>query len=417
MNKRIPARFFAALGLVAFLEAAPMAGQSPAAGAATASEAFRFAFSYTKGDKFRVLSEVSEEILVNHVLAKRAEILNRIAFEVADAAADSTSGLLRGTFVTSERDKGEDTFLVSGEYDSEFTRDRLGNYRIGPQYYMPVVRNVPVFPDRELRPGDTWTAPGEERHDLRQGFGIPDPYAIPFVARYRYEGSKELDGRPVKIVTANYTIFHEPAPPRAYKDVYPVQISGFSDERIYWDPECAQPVGYEERLKIVFDWSDGANIEYRGTAKSRFTAAELMDRAGLQAEVTKAVGDMAGVTVKSVPEGVSITLEDVQFSADSATLAPAELGKVARIAEILRQYPKRDIIVAGHTALAGTAEGRRKLSEERASAVAERLVALGARDPKSVQVVGYGAERPVADNVTEAGKARNRRVEIIIREN
>jgi outer membrane protein OmpA-like peptidoglycan-associated protein len=390
---------------------------APSTAAAAADEGYRFAYAYRKGDKFHVLSKVAEDVLVNHRLVKKAEILNRIAFEVAEAAEDGTSGLLRGSFVTSERAQGEESWLVTGEYDSEFTRDRLGQYQIGPQYYMPVVRNVPVFPDRPLKPGDTWTAPGEERHDLRQGFGIPDPYAIPFVARYRYEGPATREGRPVRLVSAAYTIFYEPPPPPAYNDVYPIQISGFSDEKIWWDPEYTQPAGYEERFKIVFDWSDGTNIEYRGTASSDFTAVELMDRAKLQAEVEKAVGELQGVSVKTVPEGISITLEDVQFSADSSALAPAELDKIARIAQILERYPDRDILVAGHTALAGSAEGRQKLSEERARTVAEKLVQLGARTAERIQVAGYGAERPVADNASESGMARNRRVEIIIREN
>jgi outer membrane protein OmpA-like peptidoglycan-associated protein len=390
---------------------------APAVQPAPVTEPFRFAFSYMKGDKFHVLSTVDEEVLLDHRKIGSAEILNRITFEVADTAKDGSSGLLRGTFVTSERAKGATNYLVTGSYDSEFTRDRLGNYTIGPQYYMPVVRNVPVFPDRELSPGDTWTAPGEERHDLRQGFGIPDPYPIPFVARYRYEGPGELDGRPVKVVTASYTIFYEPPPPRAYNEVYPVQISGFSDERIFWDPGYGQPAGYEERFKIVFDWSDGRTIEYRGTAKSRFTQADLMDRGNLEAEAKKAMGDLAGVSVKAVPEGVAITLEDIQFSADSAALSPAQLERITRIAGFLKAQGGRDIIVAGHTALAGTAEGRKALSEARARAVADRLVGLGARDPTQVQVEGWGAERPVADNASETGKARNRRVEIIIREN
>ena len=76
--------------------------------------------------------------------------------------------------------------MISESYDSEFTRDRLGRYTIDPKYYMPVVRDVPTFPDKELSPGDAWTAPGEERHDFRRVFGIPDPYEIPIDVRYRY---------------------------------------------------------------------------------------------------------------------------------------------------------------------------------------------------------------------------------------
>lgn len=410
--RRVPAAFLAAL-----LSGVAVLGGAAQDGGPAAPAPFTFAYAYHKGDRFRVLSEVSEDVLVNHVLAKRAEIMNRIAFEVADAAPDGSSGLLQGSFVTSERAKGETSYVVTGQYDSSFRRDRLGVYTIADSYFMPVVRDVPTFPDRPLSPGDSWTAPGEERHDLRRGFGIPDPYVIPFDATYRYLGPETKDGRPTRKLSAKYTIFYEPPVPRAYDEVYPTEISGFSDQTIWWDPGYDQPSSYEERFKIVFDLSDGTSIEYRGTAKAGFVEAELMDRGALQAELEKAVGGLQGVTVKPVPEGVAISLEDVQFSADSSALAPAELDKLAAIAAILKAHPERDIIVAGHTALAGTEEGRLALSIARARAVADRLVALGARDPLHVQVEGYGAERPVADNSTPEGMARNRRVEIIIREN
>jgi len=388
-----------------------------AAQGAAAAAPFVFAYSYHKGDKFRVLSEVSEDIYVNHVLAKSTEIMNRIAFETVDASADGKTGTFAGTFVTSERQKGDTNYVVTGTYDTKYSQDRLGVDTIDPGLFMPVVRDVPTFPDRPLSPGDTWTAPGEERHDLRQGFGIPDPYVIPFVADYRYEGPETKDGRPTQRLSADYTIFYEPPVPREYAEVYPVQISGFSNQEIWWDSAYSQPSSYEERFKIVFDLSDGTTIEYRGTAKAGFVEATLMDRTALQAEVEKAVGGLEGVTVQSVPEGVAISLEDVQFSADSAALAPAELDKIAKIAEVLKAHPERDIIVAGYTALAGTPEGRLALSTARARAVADRLVALGARDPLHIQVEGYGSDSPVADNSTPEGMARNRRVEIIIREN
>jgi outer membrane protein OmpA-like peptidoglycan-associated protein len=88
-----------------------------------------------------------------------------------------------------------------------------------------------------------------------------------------------------------------------------------------------------------------------------------------------------------------------------------------KIGEILKKYADRDILVGGHTALAGTPEGRLALSRERAGRVADYLIGQGVRAPDRVVVRGYGAERPLADNSTEAGMRRNRRVEITILEN
>lgn len=389
----------------------------PGFGQAATAGPEKFAFSYRKGDKFRFLSEVHEEVYVNHRLYDRTEISNRIAFEVADAAADRSWGYLKGSFVTAEMPEGAAAALITESYDSEFRRDARGLYTIGDQYYMPVVRNLPVFPDRALSPGDTWTAPGEERHDLRRVFGIPDPYAIPFEARYRYEGPVQKEGKSLRLVSASYTIFYQPGPPRAYESIFPVQIAGFSDQKIYWDPQAGQIDSYEERFKLIFDWSDGTSIEYRGSAGAKLLEAELMDRQALAADVAKAVEGLENVSVRPTEEGVTISIDNIQFQADSSRLMPSELAKIARIAEVLKRYPGRDILVAGHTALAGTAEGRQKLSEERAEAVAAALIAAGARQAGRVQVVGYGAERPIADNSTEAGMAKNRRVEITILEN
>jgi outer membrane protein OmpA-like peptidoglycan-associated protein len=393
-------------------------GQGSAGGGTVSAQGPRsFAFSYTTGDKFRVLSEVEESVYVDHRLSHRARILNRIAFETADAAQDGSWGLLRGSFETSEQQLGGEAYVISESYDSEFKRDRLGRYEIDPKYYMPVVRNVPVFPERELSPGDSWTAPGEERHDFRRAFGIPEPYTIPFEARYRYVGSESQGGKELLLITASYTIFVRPPPPRSYGSIFPVQIAGFSDQKIRWDPELGQPVAYEERFDFVFDWSDGSTIEYKGTARSEVIEAELMDRESLKAEAEKAVEGIEGVSVDVTEEGVTISIENLQFEPDSAVLKATELDKLARVGELLARYPERDVLVAGHAAAAGYAAGRQKLSEDRARAVAERLIAIGAKTPERIRAVGYGDTKPVADNATEEGRARNRRVEITILEN
>jgi len=406
----------AILALIASI-ASGAAAQSATRSDAQSVTPFRFAFSYVKGDKFRVLSTVDENVQINRRPAYSTEILNRIAYEIADAAADGSSGTLRGSFETSERKKDDSAYVITESYDSEFTRDRLGRYTIDPKYYMPVVRDVPTFPDKALSPGDSWTAPGEERHDLRRAFGIPDPYRIPIDVRYAYVGPATRDGKDTRLITASYTIFLRPPEPPAYKEIFPVQIAGYSDQKIYWDPSAGDAVAYEEKFDFVFDWSDGSIIEYRGSAQSKQLEAARMDRAALKAEIEKGVAGMPNVSVAATDEGITISIEDIQFEADSAILKAAELAKVERIAELLKSYPDRDILVAGHAAAAGYAAGRKRLSEQRAQTVAERIIALGARSPERVRATGFGDERPIADNATEAGRAKNRRVEITILEN
>jgi len=401
------------------LAAAAIAAGCLLAGSAAAQDAagsYRLEFAHAKGDKFRVLSRVDEEVYINGLHAGSTEILNRIAMAVTDAAPDGSWGYLAGTVDTSERKKTDSVYILSETYATEYRRDRLGRYTIDPKYLMPIVRDVPSFPDRALKPGDTWNAAGEERQDFSL-LGIPDPYAFPIEVKYKFAGPVERDGKRLLLIEASYTVFLRPSPPRVHEKIYPVQITGYSNQSIYWDSAIGQPVAYEERFDFIYDWSDGNRGEFKGTAGSELVLSSAMDRGAVRKDLEKAVSGMENVSVRDGDDGVTISIEDIQFEADSARLKPSEAVKIDRIAEILKRYPDRDVLVSGHAAAAGYAEGRQSLSEERAKAVAERLIALGARKADRIRAAGMGDSKPIADNATEAGRSRNRRVEITILEN
>jgi outer membrane protein OmpA-like peptidoglycan-associated protein len=121
-------------------------------------------------------------------------------------------------------------------------------------------------------------------------------------------------------------------------------------------------------------------------------------------------------TLQQVEEGLNLSLENMQFEADSAVLLPSEIKKLDKIAEILQQYGSRNILVIGHTARAGTPATDMALSQARAKAVAGYLIQKGVRRADQIETRGYGSDRPLADNTAEEGRRRNRRVEIIFRE-
>jgi outer membrane protein OmpA-like peptidoglycan-associated protein len=123
---------------------------------------------------------------------------------------------------------------------------------------------------------------------------------------------------------------------------------------------------------------------------------------------------VADTTVRVVAEGVAISLNNIQFLPDDTELTEPERIKLMRVAVILSRYPGRKILVTGHTAQAGTAEGRREVSARRAQAVADFLIFLDSRKPEEIRVRGYGAEQPLGDAMTAEGQALNRRVEITI---
>ena len=396
-----------------------------AAGSVGAQELFYY--RHRAGDRYRVISTVHQDVFVNHRLSHRAEILNRIAVEVV--SEEDGVGWHRATFQTSERaivavGRGfgaglaeAGSFHWSREYDSEFYRDRRGRMTVGPRFFMPVVRNVPVFPDHPVSPCDRWSHEGYEVHDFRDNFGIPDPYVIRFVARYEFLGDREWRGRYLPAFSVSFRVRAEPPPVRGR--IWPRRIIGDSDQIVFWDTALGQPIAYREEFRYVFELSDGRITEFRGWAEAEIVESERMDRESLAREIAEDINRLGieDAVVRVVDEGVTISLEDIRFHAETAIMLPGELEKILGIAEILRRFPDRDILVGGHTALAGTAEGRARLSTERAAVVADHLIALGVRAPERIVVRGYGAERPVADNATEEGMRRNRRVEITILEN
>lgn len=380
----------------------------------------RLEYVYEEGEQYRVLSTVEQDVTINGVYSHPATILNRISVSIP--RVEDRRGYHVATFVTSEEAVGvggRDTVFTWGEqYESEFWRDRLGYFEIEPRYFMPVVRDVPVFPDRALEPGDTWSADGHEVHDFRRSFGIPDPYQFPIPVSYEYGGVVEREGRSYAVIDVSYNVFYRPD--RAYPGaIYPVRISGFSEQTIYWDIRAGRPHEYDEEYAFVFVLSSGDEVVYEGTANARVVEASRMDRTRVAEEVRRDLDELGFEDQEVVEDerGVTIRLDNILFPADSDFLRETEKEKLRGIAEILRRYPERDILIGGHTALAGTELGRQQLSEARAAAVANYLLELGVRERDQMILRGFGATEPIADNSTEAGRRRNRRVEITILEN
>jgi len=383
-----------------------------------------FEFKHTAGDRYRILSIVEEEVLINGFISHRAEILNRIAVEITGISDGKARH--KAVFQTSERlvydvlsnvKTDSAGFIWSREYESVFERDKLGQLTIEPRYYMPVVRNVPVFPGKNLNVGDKWYSAAYEVHDFRDAFGIEEPYKIPFNAFYEYVGERKWKDVSYPAFTVTYNIESRPPPVRGR--VYPVRISGTFNQLAFWDRALGQIVAYEEQFRITFFISDGRRVEFRGKARAEFVDSDDMDKEKIVTEITKEIErlDLKDVNVKVVDEGVSLSLEDIRFYPDSERMLAGEESKLERIADILRRYPDRDVVVSGHAALAGSPEYLLELSQKRARAIADYLLAANVRTADRVVIRGYGAEKPIADNSTEEGMRRNRRVEITILEN
>lgn len=109
-----------------------------------------------------------------------------------------------------------------------------------------------------------------------------------------------------------------------------------------------------------------------------------------------------------------IVTYELSFDVNSALLKNPDAPVLAAMAALLQSDPAAKLRVVGHTDATGNAESNKRLSLQRAEAVKKRIVELAAADPVRVAVDGMGPDQPLESNDTPAGRALNRRVEIVL---
>jgi outer membrane protein OmpA-like peptidoglycan-associated protein len=132
-----------------------------------------------------------------------------------------------------------------------------------------------------------------------------------------------------------------------------------------------------------------------------------------QARTAQLEAQMADLQAKKSERGMIITIGDVLFATNQATLTPDGMNTVRKLADVLNQNPNRTVLVEGFTDSTGTAAHNQELSERRAGSVAAALTSLGIARER-VAMRGYGPAYPVAGNDSAANRQLNRRVEIVL---
>lgn len=157
-----------------------------------------------------------------------------------------------------------------------------------------------------------------------------------------------------------------------------------------------------------------AERESREAQTAKAEAEQAQRAAALAIAQAQALAErVAELEALETERGLVLTLSDVLFDVDRATLKPGGLRAADEIASFLKEYPKRNVLIEGFTDNTGSEGYNLNLSQRRADAVRMALMERGIASDR-IQIKGYGESYPVASNGTAAGRQQNRRVEIII---
>ncbi|WP_411550316.1 OmpA family protein [Leptospira venezuelensis] len=351
-----------------------------------------------------------------------------------------------------------DTYIKFPELDPAFYKDKTfkskffisdtGQYTVPPEYSMPNLRSLPSFSAKEVGVGEEWTKPASE------SFQFPTArIEIPVQAKYVYQGKGDWEYAGKKgnadLIEYNYNLMKESDP---IAQNIPYKIYGFAKGKVFFDSEQGVPQYKYVQLAYTFVFPNGIaqemSFEIHGVYSKQNSVTEN-DKDKIAEEVKRILGpfpegstypkkkptgkkgnglewpewegnqeeevsDRAPVEIRKSNEGVVLSLDNLLFDYNKSELKPEAKKVLERIADVLKKYPEREIRIGGHTDDKGSQEYNLKLSQDRALSVLQELRDSHGIEETRMSYRGYGKSQPVAENSTELGRAKNRRVDITI---
>lgn len=361
---------------------------------------------------------------------------------------------------------------------STFKINSDGNFKMIEDNGFPSFRSFPTYPEKTIKLGDMWTGKAERAVDpLNKGIVTKMPVVVQYkyigdeyfhdepvylisaqwATRYGmgtgnyyidWGGDKELEKASgshkatiyVSKITGNMLVMRDSVDETfVFTDGNSVQFKGtialFTEYPPSYNKDDLIPalkriceLTDEETEELVSD-DIGNGTGYAEVAVANPELDELekakAERKRRQDELTKKVrayaeknkaagsGGKNQITVEPTPAGIRLSIQNLQFKANSSELLSGEEERLNQIAEVLKTVPNQQLLVEGHTASTGNPTGEKQLSVERAEAIAKALTKRGIKAERFI-CKGFGGTKPIADNSTTEGKARNRRVEITI---
>jgi outer membrane protein OmpA-like peptidoglycan-associated protein len=179
---------------------------------------------------------------------------------------------------------------------------------------------------------------------------------------------------------------------------------------------AAETQGQEAALARQAAEARAAEVEQaRAQVAAKAREAELArgQATAAQAQAATLSRELSELKATETDRGLVLMVGSTFFATGKAELTPGVQRSAEKLAEFLKKNPKRNVLIEGHTDNTGSESGNLKLSEQRADAVKNLLVAKGIAAER-ITTKGYGTKYPLVSNDTAAGRQQNRRVEVVV---
>lgn len=278
------------------------------------------------------------------------------------------------------------------------------------------LQGIPSFPRSAVEQGSVWSDRAQVRFDLRE-FGLDEPLVLDVDVTYTILEKTEIESRSYYRIKAEWFPFWIPEA-KISKKTGLARISGHSTMDFYWDDKSGCPKRNALLEETQYRFNEKTQLLVKRETTQEFKTVTDIVRERVLKQLTEQIKTqkVENVEVKQSDEGIVLSIDNIQFEAESAVLIDSEKAKLTNVGSLLSSLTDRKLNVVGHAAnIAGSNEDELlKLSTDRAQSVADFMVQSGIKSVDMIVATGMGGSMPLASNDTPEGRSKNRRVEIVI---
>lgn len=353
-----------------------------------------FKFKYSIGSKQKIECNIFGQYIINDVL--------QYNYIQKYSTIQTVKGIENNNAFINE----ENYYLIQGKtqiekiVNTEYWKNYRGEMIVNGSEEFPNLRDMPLFPDKDIEPGYTWYEYGVEVQDI-----VNTKFINTVNVFYTFIGFE-------KVNNIDCAVFkYEFVSSREYVQKNVSILVGYTNVTLYFDNNQGTKVKELYTRDYIFD-INGKKVEIKDSGVRFWSQIEKLNKTDIIKDIES--NNLKDTTIKKDSKGIKISIENIQFLPNSSILLSTEKVRLDKIYKVLKKYNK-NLLIVGHTALWGIHSNRMKLSVERSKSVTDYLIFLG-YDPNKIIYSGRGALDPIGDNSTESGMKKNRRVEIYILE-